>query len=150
MPGIKVNQYVAAPPDVVFKYSTSIESWPDFIGGIDRVELLTDGPVGVGTRFRETRTMYGKESSEEMEITEFNPPSSYIVEAKSHGAHYVSRFDFEENDAGTLVTMFFDARPMNFLAKIVGLLMMPMMKKAVAKCVQEDLMDLKKYVEAGQ
>ena len=70
---------IAAPPDVVFATMADIARWPEFIGGIERVELLTDGPVRVGTRFRETRTMFGRSASEEMTVAELAPPHRFVL-----------------------------------------------------------------------
>ena len=72
---LTVTETVAAPAARVFERATDIRSWQDTIDAIDRIEMLAEGPAGVGTRFRETRTMMGKEAREEMEVTAFEPPA---------------------------------------------------------------------------
>lgn len=148
MAEIKVTQYIAAPPDVVFSSATDIEHWVENIDGIARVEVLTDGDFRLGTKFKETRVMFGKEATEEMEVTEFKPPSLYAVEAKSCGSLFYSRFEFTGNDAGTLVTLIFDGQPLTAGAKVMGVLTGWLMKKSVQKCVQEDLLNLKQVIES--
>ncbi|MCG8653648.1 MAG: SRPBCC family protein, partial [Pirellulales bacterium] len=119
MSGITITEKIAAPADLVFQRSTDIAAWPDFISSITGVKLLTDGPVGVGTKFVETRMMYGREASEQMEVTEFDPPHGYTLEAENHGAHYYSRFRFQTDGTGTAVTLSFDAQPLTLMAKLL-------------------------------
>ena len=69
--------------------------------------MLSDGEIGVGTRFKETRVMFGKESSEIMEITRFAPHDFFTEEARSSGMHYVSNWSFVENEGCTRVSIDF-------------------------------------------
>ena len=72
------NKQIEAEPEQVFLLFTDIEKFPENLSGIERVELLTAGPVGVGTRFKETRIMFKRETTEEMEVTRFDPPRALI------------------------------------------------------------------------
>jgi hypothetical protein len=53
---------------------TDLDSWPRWMQGLVRVEKLTEGPYAVGTRWRETRKMFGSEASEVFEVTGYDPP----------------------------------------------------------------------------
>ncbi len=147
MPGTTISQQISAPREQVFRLATDIDSWPSYINGIARVELLSEGPFQRGLRFKETRVMFGKESTEEMEVTEFDAPSSYLVEAESCGSHFYSRFEFTDSDEGTVVTVKFDAQALSLGAKVLGVLMTPLMKMSVEKCIREDLANLKTFAE---
>lgn len=48
----------------VFEAISDLEHAAERIGAIKEIEMLTDGPVGKGTRWRETRLMFGKECTE--------------------------------------------------------------------------------------
>src|SRR5690606_37390928 len=85
MPKIEVSRSVNAPPATVFEMLTDLEGAPRRIPAIQKIEMLTPGPVGVGTRFRETRVMFGREASETMEFVAFEPGRSYTVTAFSCG-----------------------------------------------------------------
>ncbi len=133
----------------VFETFTDIPSIADRIPGIQSVELLSDPPVGEGTRWRETRVMFNKESTEEMWVSEFTLNRSYTVEAESCGAHFKSRFVFTAEDDGTRVDSYLETQPLTFAAKFfkwLGLnaLMRGMMKKAI----QADMDALKRYAES--
>src|SRR5262249_19277973 len=138
---------IAAPVDRVFALSTDVEGWPGRIKGITKVEKLTPGPVAAGTRFRETRVMFGKAATEEMEFTRFEPNAAYALGCESCGASYLCTFTFRPEDGGTRLTVECDCRPRSFFARLLlwplSLLMRGMMKK----CIQKDLDDLKAAAE---
>lgn len=118
------------------------------IEGIEKLEILSEVKSGVGVRWRETRTMFGKQATEEMEMTGFDEPSSYIVEANSHGTHYLSTYRFEDmgNDT-TQVTWSFDGRPQSIAAKLMSPLAY-VFKGALRKALQKDVSDLKRFIES--
>lgn len=150
MPGIQVSERIRAPQEDVFHQCLQVDQWPDFCRQIKRVEVLSDGPIREGTRFRETRTMFGREASEEMEFTKIEHPRRYVVECTNHGCHYRVEFSFAQQGPETVVTSDFSATPLTFFARVMGTLMMPLMKGNMKKCVRQDLQDLKKKMEEGR
>ncbi|HKB15566.1 MAG TPA: SRPBCC family protein, partial [Planctomycetota bacterium] len=117
------------------------------IKGIQRIEMLTEGPVRVGTRFKETRKMFGKEATVTMEVVTFDPPHGYALGAEDHGCRYRCEFKFTPHAGGTRVEMTWEGTPLTFFSKVMGLLMAPMMKGMASKCVEQDLTDLKASLE---
>jgi carbon monoxide dehydrogenase subunit G len=146
---LRIEKTVAADPKTVFAAASDFANAPKRITGITRVEMLTQGPVGVGTRFRETRRMFGKEATETMEVTAFEPGRSYVLACDSHGCRYRSEIRVEPAAGGSKLTMTFEAEPLTRMAKVLSFLMKPMVK-SVAKHVARDLDDLKAAVEAGR
>ena len=147
MKPIQLSKHVAAPVPEVFEVYTDLSRAAARIEGIVSLELLTQGPVAKGTRFRETRAMFKKETTEEMEITEFDAPSAYTVRGESCGTEFATSFRFTPDGDGTRVDMEVRARAMTFMAKLLsplGSLMAGSMKKMMDK----DLEDLKRAVEA--
>lgn len=142
MKSVSITKHIAAPCEAVFARAADFPRAAEHVRGITRVEMLTEGPVGMGTRFRETRVMFGREASEVMEVTAFEPSKRYVVEAESCGCHYRSEFRFKPSGNGTDMEMVFGAQPLTWMAKIMGILMAPMMKKMVLGCVVKDLDDI--------
>lgn len=68
------EQQIEATPEEILDALTDFDSWSDWMDGLLRVEKLTDGAYGVGTRWRETRKLMGQEATEEFEVVEFEPP----------------------------------------------------------------------------
>ena len=87
-----VSRTVDAPLDVVFKAVSDIGNLPSTVPDIVKVEFLSDVISGVGTRFRETRLMNGKESTTELEVTEFIDNERVRMVADSHGTVWDSVF----------------------------------------------------------
>ena len=88
MPSFTLTQRVEAPIDAVFDVFSDIPRCHERIEQITAIEMLTDGPVGVGTRWRETRMVFKRVATEEMEVTAFEPGRSYTVGCQSCGCEY--------------------------------------------------------------
>lgn len=142
-----LHHTVAAPPERVFAVLTDLENLAGTVEAIESVELLTPGPVGPGTRFRETRVLFGREASEEMTVTRLEPPQRYELLAESHGCRYETIFTCRpDGDGGTELGLDFRATPLTFLAKVVTFLTRPLQKKMLAECAK-DLADIGRVAE---
>lgn len=127
-----------APPDAVFEVLTDIDGYGDWMPNFVRVERLSEGEFGVGTRFRETRRMFGRESTEEFEVTAFEPGrllELYIDGKKgtSGSGEYRFRYTFEPRDGGTDMTMHGEIGGLSGFARLLGKLFAGGMRKAIAK-----------------
>ena len=132
----------------VFEVFADVRKIEARIPGILKVELLSEGPVGPGFRWRETRKMMGKEATEEMWFDEFDPPRRYTVKAHSHGTQYLSVYDFEAAGDETVVHMTFSAEPETLGAKILAALLGWMGKGTVKKMLEADMDALATHVES--
>jgi len=126
----------------VWDVITDLEGCPDRIDAIVRIEMLTGQKVATGTRWKETRLIFKRESTETMEITAFEPPLRYVVEADSCGAHMTSELRCEpDGDDATILSMSMETTPMSFFAR----LMKPLAKLAMGttrKMLERDLDDI--------
>lgn len=148
MPSVEVHRTIAAPPERVFRIATDLRNIEKTMSGIDSAEVLTDGPFGEGTRWRETRTLYGRQATEEMWVTGFDPPRSYVVEAESHGAQYRTEITFAPEGDRTRVTFRFEAHPLSLVARVFSILS-GLMAKSVRQALEQDLDDLKQASESA-
>lgn len=142
-----LNISVDAPKEEVFRIFTDFENAPKRVRGISKLEVLTDGPVGVGTRFRETREMFKREATEEMEITQLTPGESYTVGCETCGCEYATVFRFTPTRSGTDVEMQMTTRAISLFAKIMSPIMSLMMGPMMRKCMMQDMADLKAAAE---
>ncbi len=148
MAQMTVSTHVAAPQEQVFAVLADLERAPERIDGIKSVEILTDGPVGAGTRWRETRTMFKRDATEEMEIAAFDPPNGYDVTCDSCGCTITTEMRCVPDGDGTRVSMAISTTANTFFAK----LMAPMgwlMKGSMRKILEKDLADLKAAAESA-
>lgn len=139
---------VAAPQGRVFELFTDLPRAAERIQAIKRLELLTPGPLRVGSRFRETRVVLGKEATEEFEVTEFEPSTRYAVSCVSCGVRFGMRFAFRSQTPGTHIAMSVSTEPVTWFAKLMSP-MAGIMLKQCAKGFEADIADLRKYCEAG-
>ena len=144
---ITLSEEIAAPLDDVFAVAIDLPRAAEHITGIDQIELLTPLPVGQGTRWRETRTMFGRASTEELAVTGFDPPRGYTISSESCGARIDCRFSFAPVNEHTLVTLAVDWRAVSMFAKLMTPLS-AMMSGPMEKAMRQDLEDLKRAAEA--
>ncbi|CAN5445557.1 hypothetical protein BH11PLA2_BH11PLA2_15400 [soil metagenome] len=140
-----VSKTIAAPVEKVFAAMADIPNAPSRIPAILKIEMLTPGPVGVGTMFKETRKMFGKEATETMEFTAFEPNQRYVLSADScGGVHFDTEILFKTEGTGTRVEMNVNAEAKTFASRVMGTLMGWMMKGMMKKCLIADLDGIKK------
>lgn len=145
----QVETRMQTPPERAFAAMTNPDEFPRWMEGLVRIERLTDGPTGVGTRFRETRRMYGQEATEEFEITTFEPNrrlSLYVdgTKGSSKKGEYHYHYDFTPDGDGTRVGMTGNVEVPGFWAAILAPIFLPIFRKACAK----DLDSMKKWLES--
>jgi carbon monoxide dehydrogenase subunit G len=142
-----VERDVAAPPRKVWAVVTDLDRTAAVVSGITALERTDDGQgFEVGTAWRETRVMFGRETTEPMEVTAVDEGRSYTVESTSRGVHYTSVMLVEAKGDGTLLTWEFGGEPLSTSAKLmsfVGKLFEGSMRKALA----QDLDDIANAVE---
>lgn len=144
---VVVSTRVNAPPDRVFGVFTDFANAAENVRGIKRLDLLTPGPLGKGSRFRQTREIMGREDTEEMEVTDFRPGESYSVTGESHGARFVGTFKVRPDGGDSKVEMRFTITPVSVFAKLMSF-MGPAVIESFKKAMQQDLEDLKKVAES--
>ncbi|MCP9621340.1 SRPBCC family protein [Nocardia otitidiscaviarum] len=148
MPTISVTREIAAPPERVWAVVTDIDRAAEVMKGIDTVERVGGGTgFEVGTTWRETRTMLGRQSTETMTVTAIEPGRSYTVEADSHGTHFTSVITVTAQGDGTLLAMTFGGEAQGLAAKLAGALG-KLFEGATRKLVRRDLDDIAAAAEA--
>jgi hypothetical protein len=144
------SQQIAASPEAVFAAAEDFANAPRRIRGIRKVEMLAqspDGAVGVGTRFRETRVMFGREMDAVMEVVEFQPGRSYTLLSPNNGCEFRTVVSVRPAGSGSEITMRFRSTPLSLGAKVMDTLMAWLFKGACVKAAGQDLADLKAAVE---
>lgn len=147
MSKLSASVHFNVPPERAWSVVTDFEHAAENIEGIKKLEILTPGVTGKGFRWRETRMMFKKEATEEMEISEWVPPKYYTTEAESCGCHYTCKISLTPEAGGTRVEMSMDAKPLTLPAKIMSGVMGWMMSGSIRKLFEKDLNDLKRHAE---
>lgn len=145
-----MERTVAAGPGPVWEALTDLAGMERRISGVSKVEVLSQGAFGVGTRWRETRRMFGKDATEEMWVTACEPLERYVVEAESHGSHYVSEWRLRpQGPSATTIRMTFSAEPTGGAAGLLAKILGSVGSRAVRKAIEKDLREIAAAVESG-
>ena len=143
MKPIHVSRDVNAPASVVWGVITDLEGSVDTISAIEKVEILAGDSFGVGTSWRETRTMFGKKATEDMTVTEVTEGASYVVIARPDSANYRTVMSIlPTGETACTVSMEFGANPKGTMTRFMGATMGKMFEGATRKALQKDLDDI--------
>ncbi|HMN30041.1 MAG TPA: SRPBCC family protein [Caldilineaceae bacterium] len=66
-------------PEVVFAYITALENERCWQPEIERIRLLTPGPLALGAEFEEVRRSFGRQYTWRFCVTEFEPPWRFAI-----------------------------------------------------------------------
>ena len=145
---VVVERRVAAAQGPVWEALTDLGGMARMLSGVTKVEVLTEGGFGEGARWRETRRMFGKDATEEMWVTVSEPPERYVVEAESHGSHYISEWELRaDGPTSTTVRMTFTAVPSGAVAGLFAKVLGGVGVRSVSKAIAKDLDDVAAWVE---
>ncbi len=146
---VKVQVSIDKPRADVWRVITDIENSVHTISGIEKIEVLQRPEEGlVGFEWMETRTMFGREATETMWVTEVEDERYYKVRAESHGALYLSTMSVRETGRGTELTMDFGAIPTTVGAKLMTATIGRLFVGTTRKALQKDLDDIKAALES--
>lgn len=149
----QITKVMKAPQRRVWEAMTDLDSMHRMLGKVSRIEILTDGNFRVGTTWRETRKLFGKSTTETMQVTAVHEPVAYSVCAENDGVRYRSTFELvARSPETTAVTMRFNIRPMPTASRWQRLLLTalgPVGAHAAKKQMKADLDDIAHHVEQG-
>jgi uncharacterized protein YndB with AHSA1/START domain len=142
---------VVAPVDQVWAVMTDVERYPERFAGVDAAVRLTGASFGVGTRWRETRTVYGRSTTVEIRVTEVEPLHRYVTEARV-GARAETEFVFTPSTDGTQtsVRVTFRTEGGGVTYRLVQFLTSRRIRNCVIDNNEQDLADLARACEGEQ
>jgi len=143
MSRITVSRTIDASVERVFETVSNIEGFARAVPDIVKVEFLSEERRGVGTRFRETRVMKGREAATELVVTEYEPNRRVRLVSDTHGTVWDSVFTVTAQERGSLLELTMEARPYRLLTRLTTPLIKGMMKKALSA----DMDAVKAYCE---
>ena len=143
-----VERDVSAPAETVWAIVTDLERTAEVVGAITALGR-TDGGSGfeVGTAWKETRVMFGREATESMAVTEVDEGRSYTVESESRGVLYRSVMRVEPAGEGCHLSWQFGAEPRSTSAKLMSIVG-KLFEGSTRKALSADLDDIARAAEA--
>jgi uncharacterized membrane protein len=105
MPGFNRSVVINRPIERVFDFATDLNNAPLWMPGVTKTELLTEGGVKAGAKFRETRLINGKERSAVIEVLEHQRPQVHKAASAMLGMRASYTFRFSPETHGSRVEM---------------------------------------------
>ncbi len=145
MPRWTVTRTIAAPVDVVFPTVADVAQFSQAVPNVVQVEFLSDRKTGLGTRFRETRSLKGKEQTTELEVTEYvvNQHVRLVTPVDEHGFVWDSMFVVRPQGGATALTLTMDART----DRLIGKVMLRLIGGTLQTALEGDMDAVKRFCE---
>jgi hypothetical protein len=115
---IKEELHIECPPTTAFDLMADVRNLPSWNEGASRAELLTEEPIGPGTRF--VTVDRGQEMTSE--VTTYERPGCIDFDVTSRFMDVGSTFTFTPADGGTRLAIEFEPRPKGVMRVLFPLL----------------------------
>ena len=110
---------IARPAEVVFDFVADMRHEPRYNPEMSSVELLTEGPIGVGSRFRAVTQARGRPLEMHVELTEVERATRVASVMHSDVIDVTGSMTFSPVPGGTRLRWSWDVRPMGWL-RVLG------------------------------
>lgn len=134
-----VERFVAAEPEAVFATVADIPDWPSVLTSVEAIEILTPGPLRPGTRFRETRTMFGRTSTQEMEIVEIEIPNRLRIASQNPDLLYELDHIIDAVEGGSRLMLVFRSKAISLAGEGLLPLASPFLEIRLRDELEQDL-----------
>lgn len=131
------------PVDQVFTLITDAKNLRNWQASLIENELLSEGPLQAGTRFREKRRMGSRETVIEGEITDFVPNERFATRTLTQ-PHVTVSYTFEPVNGGTRVTYSF-----KMVTKGLMRLLEPLFFSSIRRDTEADFANLRRILETN-
>ncbi len=82
-----IEIHIEASQERVFEFLTDFDAMQQALTKVDRVELTSTSPIGVGSKWQTDMQIGSNKVTFDCEMTDFNPPVSYSFDSQIHGFH---------------------------------------------------------------
>jgi len=128
----------------VFAFTTNFENQPKWQSRLLEVTKTSEGPIGVGARWRFVAKFLGQRIEFEQECTGYEPNRVYAGKSTSGPFPIEGRQTYEPVEGGTRLNVIGEVQPGGFF-KLAEPLVVSMLKRLT----DADLANLKDLMEAG-
>lgn len=140
---VQVDTVIRRAREDVAAYAMNPQNDRTWIGALTEVSVLTDGPVGHGTRVERVAQFLGKRIEYVNQIVEWAPPERLVMSSVKAPFPMTVTYEFEEADSGTRVRIRTSGDASGFY-RLAG----PLLARSVKRSIAADLERLKRALEA--
>lgn len=142
MNGFEFSEHIARSPREVFAVISNPSEATRFLDNIKESRKLTEGPIAVGTVFRETRVVGGKEASADLLVNAYRPDTHVGISTEAEGITVDYQYRLSPEGEGTRLTWSCELE-----AHGLRRMMLPMVAAIMKKEDGDHLQRLKTYLE---
>jgi hypothetical protein len=144
MTDVTVEQRIDAEPERVAAYAMDPANDASWIGALTGVSVLTDGPVGAGTRVERVASFLGRRIEYVNEIQEYDPPRKLAMRSVKAPFPMTVVYEFESAPGGGTLMRIATGGAASGFYRLAG----PLLSGQVRRGVAGDLKRLKAILEA--
>ncbi|CAG9620050.1 SRPBCC family protein [Sutcliffiella rhizosphaerae] len=135
---------ISKPVEEVFSFVSDMDNSTKIMGNVVEIEKLTEGPLQVGSKFKETREIRGRKAASIIEFIKYEPNEHYSVKSEVNGLTVVYHYDFKPTlEGGTTVNFQGDIHTSGIIMKLTK----PIIRKILKKEDGDHLQQLKRVLE---
>jgi len=138
----EVNIHLNSPVEKVFAFLADAKNLRTWQAGLVENEQLTEGPIRVGTRFREVRRTGPRQSEILAEITAFETNKRFTTKTIK-GPQATVSYAFDAENGGTRLTYKFTLQTSGIM-----ILLKPLIAGSIKKDTESDFQKLKNILES--
>lgn len=143
MKKVEVRVWIARPVEDVYAYVADLDRWPEWRSDVVGGELLTEGPMRVGSQARGFAKVLGRRVSVDVEVTALEPGTALGYRPIKGPLRTNNLYTFESRAGGTLVVLTDDIG-LNGIFRVL----LPVMPAFVRSVYRKNLAGLKATLEA--
>ena len=144
MAGFDRSEWIDRPPEAVWSSFVDTANATAWMPDIVTLEKVTEGPVGLGTKYRETRRIGRKTPTTTLEVTAFEEGRRYAGTVDEMGVRGTYTYTFHREGDGTRVDL-----KAEVTSGALMKLMLPIIVGTMKKQDGEQLARLKRAIESG-
>jgi carbon monoxide dehydrogenase subunit G len=133
---------VERPAQEVFDYLCDVERLPEWQASA--IESHAEGPLAEGSRIVERRRLMGRELTNELEVTAYDPPRRLTLKALGGPVRFTVDHELVEIDGSTRVQVVAEAESGTFMK-----LAEPLLARTAEEELRKDFARLKEILEGG-
>jgi hypothetical protein len=140
---INLTRNVSASPSEAFATVADLVNWPQIIGSVQSVELLTPDSICEGAKLRVSRFLFGRETTQLFHVAELKPPRQLRLFVEDPNIHFDLDHVIESVFGGACrIMLIFRSRPGTQVEKAAQPFLSPLMGVTLRDELEQDLLDL--------
>jgi carbon monoxide dehydrogenase subunit G len=145
----QVKKTAKQPIQKVYEGLLDLDEAKNWMQGFVGIQRLDEGPLKVGSQWKETRKMFGTEATEHFEVVELNEPTKIVLrcdgtKGTTGKGEYVYTYTLTSSDDLTQITLNGEINGLTGLTKFFGKMIVGTFKRACARDLDALIQHLQK------